>query len=734
MNRRAISKMLGVKLLPVSGEMTRTAKKMLDTEMEYIDYLRNRKKFFVMTQIQQQRVTIGKAKAERDADGKDKKKNRFRLRKRLKPKKKVRFKNKGKGTKIGRFVRNVRAGVKRLGGAPSLGKKSIYGTKLPKWMNPKNIGKFKDNIVGKANRLGQGIGNQINKGKNFVVDKAKVARQFVGDKVKQGVNLGKKGLGAIRSTWKNRGTILSATEDVIKKVQKSKMFKNVGKVLGKGSGRAIPVASMALSANDIARYNKMGGWKGWVGSSLAAMDFAADATTLATAPASVTGVGAAIPGIAATVSQIAGWGLTIFELLQVLSGQDPYAAFNEETGEYDGESKKGFLFAEGGEVTRPTKAIIGEGGEGELVIPHSKMGNVMSSLFKEVGAMMLGVTKGFLGTLPTPSTESQKIASEASKLGGLFPGGEIPKVFSGTKVTDKLASFVKNNATRALTASNPIIGILNAVFNKPAQAETITETLSTTNTTTDTTQQVSASSVGSFNITDYYGSTEGRSKPHGGVDVGTPVGTPVGFAEDGEILASGRYGGYGNLMDVWLPSSGIQMRIAHLSQFIKKSGEFFAGEVLAKTGGAKGDPGAGSSTGPHLHFEFDTKKDSTRYGGAGDPLPYAHLIKLGNVVPPSSDGDGGPSLAASYGHPLQYTVKWPTSNGSMGGPSFSPAKASGLEPNRSGMNSMTKVATVILPIPLQQIIPVPVTQVVHKKVERKPVFGLNNFSGKYGEL
>ena len=51
-----------------------------------------------------------------------------------------------------------------------------------------------------------------------------------------------------------------------------------------------------------------------------------------------------------------------------------------------------------------------------------------------------------------------------------------------------------------------------------------------------------------------------------------------------------------------------------------------------------------------------------------------------------------------------------------------------------GMNSMTKVATVILPIPLQQIIPVPVAQVVHKKVERKPVFGLNNFSGKYGEL
>ena len=60
MNRNAISKMLGTKLLPVSGEMTSSAKDMLDTEMEYIDYLRNRRKFFVMINVQQTSVLTGK--------------------------------------------------------------------------------------------------------------------------------------------------------------------------------------------------------------------------------------------------------------------------------------------------------------------------------------------------------------------------------------------------------------------------------------------------------------------------------------------------------------------------------------------------------------------------------------------------------------------------------------------------------------------------------------------------
>ena len=55
-----LTNIFGLKLLPISGEMTSTAKDMLDQEIEYIDYLRRRKKFFFMTQVQQTRVHVRK--------------------------------------------------------------------------------------------------------------------------------------------------------------------------------------------------------------------------------------------------------------------------------------------------------------------------------------------------------------------------------------------------------------------------------------------------------------------------------------------------------------------------------------------------------------------------------------------------------------------------------------------------------------------------------------------------
>ena len=113
MNRNAISKMLGVKLLPVSGEMTRSAKEMRDTEMEYIDYLRNRRRFFVMTTIQQQRVLTSGKKKDRDADGGTSIPSSLG-RIRFKPKRRLRFKSWGKKNRFGRMIRNVRAGALKL--------------------------------------------------------------------------------------------------------------------------------------------------------------------------------------------------------------------------------------------------------------------------------------------------------------------------------------------------------------------------------------------------------------------------------------------------------------------------------------------------------------------------------------------------------------------------------------------------------------------------------------------
>ena len=159
--------------------------------------------------------------------------------------------------------------------------------------------------------------------------------------------------------------------------------------------------------------------------------------------------------------------------------------------------------------------------------------------------------------------------------------------------------------------------------------------------------------ISGYPITSPYGYrthpvTGERGKLHGGIDIGTPTGTAVSLAEDGTIVAAGNFGGYGYMIDAWLPKTGIQLRLAHLSQIIKSSGNFKANQILGKTGGAAGAPGSGSSTGPHLHFEADRQKGAGRYGGSGDPSSFANLLRLGSTQSVSSGQGGAISSYASY--------------------------------------------------------------------------------------
>jgi len=137
--------------------------------------------------------------------------------------------------------------------------------------------------------------------------------------------------------------------------------------------------------------------------------------------------------------------------------------------------------------------------------------------------------------------------------------------------------------------------------------------------------------VSGFPVTSGYGQRWGRL--HGGIDIGTPEGTYVALDVEVEIVFAGLHGrapghGYGNVVDAWAPSLGLQFRLAHLNKILVRKGQRIpAGVPLGQTGGASGDRGRGSSTGPHLHFEVDNKKDGTRYGGMGNPSPYVgHLI------------------------------------------------------------------------------------------------------------
>ncbi len=681
MNKSRLSNIFGSKLLPISGEMTSTAKNMLDQETEYIDYLRNRKKFFVMTQIQQTRVTIAKRKTKAKKEEEKKKKR---------------------------------------GGKPW-------------WMRSKKKGK-KKTLLQKAKKRAQIAGRKTKVGiKKKVVPAANKISKFTKRKAKDFVTVGNKvkgGATKLLSAAKNKivptgGIKPSQLSRVIPKGVRKKV---VEKLVQKGASKTLQKAGTKVATKVAAKTAvKIGLKKIPVVGLIAGLGFGVQRLMKGDVTGALMEAGS---GLASTIPG-AGTAISI--------GIDSALMAKDVAGLKDG-----------GEVSSPTQALIAEGGEPELVVPHSKLGPVFQSLLKQVGTILTDVTTGFLSTLPVPTAASSAILGESAKLAAVFGGTSTPmSVFKGSKIKKAAAGFLKRMGGGALNLAKSAIGMTpmgmaagaigSLLGGRPAKADgkketfrkrTVNNTMSEVNgvMTSSSWDSDTATSLGNFPVTDTFGSTEGRSRPHGGVDLGTPVGTPVGFTEPGEILAAGKYGGYGNMMDVWLPAAKIQMRIAHLSKFVKRTGEFMAGEKLAETGGAVGDPGAGSSTGPHLHFEADNKRNSTRYGGAGNPMPYAPLLSFSAVEPPSGEGGkGGMGLGTSYGYPLTNTIKWPSSGGSMGGPSLAPS---------GGGSIGTIKQPMMIPIPFSVQIPVPVevTKIISEKSKSIKAYGIDPFSGKYGEL
>lgn len=98
-----------------------------------------------------------------------------------------------------------------------------------------------------------------------------------------------------------------------------------------------------------------------------------------------------------------------------------------------------------------------------------------------------------------------------------------------------------------------------------------------------------------------YGVDRGDHK-HGGIDIPVAVGSAVSAPADGVVhIKMG--GDYGNMV-VIDHGGGVETRMAHLSAFDVKEGQAVQqGQVVGRSGGAKGASGAGNSTGPHMHYE-----------------------------------------------------------------------------------------------------------------------------------
>ena len=100
----------------------------------------------------------------------------------------------------------------------------------------------------------------------------------------------------------------------------------------------------------------------------------------------------------------------------------------------------------------------------------------------------------------------------------------------------------------------------------------------------------------------------GVYKLHSGIDmVGKIHGNILSIA-DGEIVWAGVRGAYGNCVNIKhtsIDGTTFYSFYAHLSQINVMQGQTVTqGQVIGLQGGAKTDPGHGSSTGSHLHFEI----------------------------------------------------------------------------------------------------------------------------------
>jgi murein DD-endopeptidase MepM/ murein hydrolase activator NlpD len=90
---------------------------------------------------------------------------------------------------------------------------------------------------------------------------------------------------------------------------------------------------------------------------------------------------------------------------------------------------------------------------------------------------------------------------------------------------------------------------------------------------------------------------------HPGIDLPVPVGTPVRAAAGGYVAWNRTGKQYGNYVMV-VHAGGVATVYAHLSKFGAKPDTYVErGDIIGYSGGKPGDPGAGLSTGPHLHFE-----------------------------------------------------------------------------------------------------------------------------------
>lgn len=106
---------------------------------------------------------------------------------------------------------------------------------------------------------------------------------------------------------------------------------------------------------------------------------------------------------------------------------------------------------------------------------------------------------------------------------------------------------------------------------------------------------------------------KGASRYHGGNDISTPTGTKIYAPCDGTVVKKSQGRSGGGLYIILKAGNGYWFYFMHLSRVVK-TGSVNEGDLIAETGGdpVRDPNNAGTSTGPHLHFEVRVGGDMSR--------------------------------------------------------------------------------------------------------------------------
>jgi murein DD-endopeptidase MepM/ murein hydrolase activator NlpD len=132
----------------------------------------------------------------------------------------------------------------------------------------------------------------------------------------------------------------------------------------------------------------------------------------------------------------------------------------------------------------------------------------------------------------------------------------------------------------------------------------------------------------------------GKETIHQGVDIAMASGTPVRPIASGKVTKVQTSGDAGTYVQVTHPDGKIS-EYMHLSKALAKvNEEVTLASVIGESGGAKGDLGAGKSTGPHLHLQL---KDASGAFINPSTLPGLAGLTQGQKVSPA---DNTPKISA----------------------------------------------------------------------------------------